>query len=122
MPRVLIADSDPTSRNAINLWLIHKMGIEGITEVYEGDCLLERLSQGETDVVLMDWSLPGRPDAERFRKIRETHPDLVLVLLSEKAEVAAEAEDYAATFIHKSIAPAELLAALQPLFESFTNN
>jgi DNA-binding NarL/FixJ family response regulator len=119
MPRVLIADSDPTSSNAIYLWLVHKMGIVDIALVGEGKCLLDRLNQGETDVVLMDWSLPGRPDAERFREFRQSRPDLILVLLSEKAEIAAEAEDYGATFILKAIPPADVMAALQPLFEGF---
>lgn len=115
MPRILIADSDPSSSNAICLWLVHRMGMEDVSQVQRGGCLLARLDRGDVDVVLMDWSLPDRPDAARFQEIRETRPDLVLVLLSEKAEIAPEAAAYGATFIHKAISPAEFMTAIRKL-------
>lgn len=122
MPRVLIADPDSSSSNAIYLWLVHRMGIEDIAQVSSGEYLLARLREGKTDVVLMDWSLPDRPAAESFHELREIRPDLILVVLSEKAEAATEAEAYRATFIHKSIPPADFMAALQPLFKGFSDS
>jgi DNA-binding NarL/FixJ family response regulator len=118
MPRVLIADPDPASSNAILLWLVHRLGVEEILQVADGNCLLEQLVTGQVDAVLMDGALPNRPDPEFFQAYRTTRPNLVLVLLSEKAELSALAEEYAATFVHKALPPSDFLEALQPLLGS----
>ena len=103
MARILIADPDPSFRNALNLWLNYRFGIDETIQVSDGECLLEIMVQGvpAVDVVLMDWSLPNRSDPDVWLEIQESHPGLEWVILSVDPSVSIEAKKATRWFIQK---------------------
>jgi DNA-binding NarL/FixJ family response regulator len=111
--RVIIADPDSKSRNAILLWLVYKLGIDEIIQVSNGDSLMEALEDNIPDLIMMDWSLPQRPPLEVFRKIQEESPHLQWIILSVNADTWKQAKKYTHWFLQKGLPPENLLTLVQ---------
>jgi DNA-binding NarL/FixJ family response regulator len=115
MTRILIADSDITSRKALSLLLSQKLSIVGIVEAGDTETLIRCLAEDSLDILLLDWKLYGAPAPETCRLILKAYPNLKIVLLSVDAEDAQIAAEAGASFIHKGAYPGEALAVLEPL-------
>ena len=50
--------------------------------VYSGEEALESLAKGAPDVMVLDLRMPGIDGMEVLRKVRETHPDMRVVILT----------------------------------------
>lgn len=112
MPRVVIADPDSTSRKALILWLIYKMGIDEIVQVANGDELKEQIEETVPDIILMDWGIPNRPSLEYCQDIQQKHPKLQWVILSVDASVSETAKCCSLWFLQKGISPATVYSFL----------
>lgn len=108
MPRIIIADPDPYSRNALFLWLIYKSGVDEIVKVKDGDTLGRMISELPPALVLMDWSLPGRPDASACARYRDLYGTR-WIILSVDDSVAEAARSCSPWFIRKGSSPDEIL-------------
>lgn len=113
MMRVLIADPDPKSRNALFLWLTYKFGVDEIIQVSDGGRLREQLEHDIPNLILMDWSLPDRPTAEFCQEIQEKIPTLRWVILSVDADISGQVDASSWLFLQKGSPPDEVFLTLQ---------
>jgi len=79
--KVMIVDDEPELVSA----LTDRLRLRGIEAdgVMRGEVALERLAlRGPYDVVVLDVKMPGLGGLETLRRIRKTHPDLPVLLLT----------------------------------------
>ncbi len=115
MTRILIADPDSASRNALSLLLIQKLGITDLYEAVDTETLIKSLAEHPLDILLLDWRLYGAPAPETCRLILKAYPNIRIVLLSVDANDCCTALEAGAGFIHKGSSPWDALAVLEPL-------
>jgi DNA-binding response OmpR family regulator len=99
-------------------FLSRGLAAEGYRVTVAGDGVAgERLAlSGSADLVVLDRMLPGRDGIEVLRAIRERKPNLPVIMLTAKAEVADRVEglDLGATdYVTKPFAFEELLARIR---------
>jgi response regulator RpfG family c-di-GMP phosphodiesterase len=77
---ILIVDNDEASRNLISRRLLS----EGYTCVVEGDSEsgLEKASNQEFELVLLDINLPGLSGLELLPRIVASHPDTIIIIMA----------------------------------------
>jgi len=112
MKRILIADPDPAFRKALALLLTHRLDMRFIDEAADTGTLIQKLADTHPDLLLLSWSIHGVPGPETCILLRNTYPDLKVVLLSLNPEDAAAAYAAGAEFICKSASPEKTLGVL----------
>jgi DNA-binding NarL/FixJ family response regulator len=114
MKRILIADSDPVFRQALAVLIKRKLDIRHIIDdAADTGTLIQKLASGQPDVLLLNWTIHGVPGPETCVLLRNTYPDLKIILLSVNPEDASAAQQVGAGFICKSASPSETLAVLK---------
>ena len=78
--RVLIVDDEIAIRRALHNTL-HGMGFE-VDDAPSGEAALDRVGEGEYDVVLMDINMPGIGGIRACREIRKNRPHLGILMLT----------------------------------------
>ena len=109
--RILLADDNRDSRSALALLLETRLGATIVGEPTTMESLLERVASLHPDVVLLDWELPGKPEADRIVVLRSVDPDLQIIIVSGRPESALQA-CAADAFVYKTDPPEHLLAVL----------
>src|SRR5512137_756254 len=110
MLRILIADQDPAFRKALALLIRRKLGVRHIEEASDTGTLIQKLADSRPDLLLLNWFLHGMPGPEFCSLLRNTYPNLKVILVSLHPEDAAAAGSAGAGFICKSAPPEETLA------------
>lgn len=83
-----------------------------VQSVINGDRALELLKAGKPDLVLTDYRLPGYDGLELTQRIKELHPELPVILITNYADVRTAVRSIkigAFDFVSKPIIPDELL-------------
>ena len=80
---MLIVDDHPGFRAAAAAVVGSCPGFTVAGELATGEQAVDRIGSTGAALVLMDISMPGIGGAEATRRIRDTHPQVVIVLLSE---------------------------------------
>lgn len=80
--RVLIADDHPVVRSGLVMILQQAMGIEVVAEAGTGLEAIALFGQHRPDVVLMDLKMPEMGGVEAIATIRQTHPDVRIIILT----------------------------------------
>ena len=86
-----------------------------VIEARDGEEALRRIADKNPDAVFLDIILPKLDGCEVLRRLRETHPNLPVVMLSTAASeenIACANELNALMFIQKPYADDEITAAL----------
>lgn len=118
VPTVLIIDDEPnilgTLRTALEL--------EGYSTLVSGtaELGLEKLSSSEVDLVLLDVNLPGKSGIAGLQEMKETYPQLEVVMMSgaSNIETAVEATRLGAySFLEKPLSVEKLLLTLRNALE-----
>jgi DNA-binding response OmpR family regulator len=78
--RILVVDDEPTPRMAITEAL-NLMGYDAV-EAASGVEALDALSVAAYDLMLLDLRMPGMDGVEVMGRVRQTHPDLVIIVLT----------------------------------------
>jgi CheY-like chemotaxis protein len=115
-PFVLIVDDDEVIRSLLRLTLPDE-GYD-LVEAGDGEQALQISGARQPALVLLDWRMPGLSGAEVLGALKQTHPDVpVIVLTAEpEANVRAQAESLGAdVFISKPFSPLQLLATVEKL-------
>jgi two-component system, NarL family, invasion response regulator UvrY len=115
MHRILIADPDPAFRSALTLLISRRLGIQNIDEAADTGTLIQKLADTRPDLLLLNWSIHGVPGPETCTLLRNTYPDLKIVLLSLNPEDADAARAVGAGFMCKCSPPEEALMVLRTI-------
>jgi two-component system response regulator DesR len=110
--RILLADDNQNSRSALTLLLGTRLEASIVGEASSMANLLEQAARTQPDVILLDWELPGKPEADRIVLIRSVAPRSRVVVISARPESASLASE-ADAFVHKTDPPEHILAVLQ---------
>jgi DNA-binding NtrC family response regulator len=116
MPRstLLIIDDEPNILSSLRRALeIEGFGVE---VAGSGPIGLEKLSECDIDLVLLDVVMPELDGLEVLRRLRETHPDTFVVMMSGNAsiETAVQATKLGAhDFVEKPLSTDKLLITIQ---------
>lgn len=111
--RVLLADDQPKVRSALRLLIEQEAAFSVVGEAGAADELMRGIRASDPHVVLLDWELPGLPDAHKLDSMRLIDPGVHVIVLSGQPEArhAALAEG-ADLFVSKSDPPDGVLRAL----------
>jgi len=117
MTRILIADSDPRTRQALALLLERKLGVFSTGEAWDCASLRGQLTTNSPDLILLDCYLPGLSSADTATLLG-CLGGAKLVLMSVNADDIAAAQALNAAFIYKGALPEEVLTTLGALIPS----
>jgi DNA-binding NarL/FixJ family response regulator len=117
MTRILIADADPRTRQALALLLERKLGVPNAGEAWDRASLECQLAASALDLVLLDCHLPGLSAAE-IAALLGRSTGARLALMSVNADDVTTAQMLNAAFIYKGALPEEVLATLKTLIQA----
>jgi two-component system KDP operon response regulator KdpE len=111
--RILVVDDEPQIRRVMRTSLTEQGYI--VTDGRSGEEALERLRQDHPDLVLLDMNMPGMGGLEACREIRETSDVAVIVLTvrDNEADKVAALDAGADDYILKPFSMPELLARIR---------
>jgi DNA-binding NarL/FixJ family response regulator len=113
--RILIADDHPVFRFGLRALLNAMPDTEVVGEVTDGDEVIALAASLRPDVILMDINMPGLNGIEATRHIRETNPEIriLMVTMLEDDSVFAAMRAGARGYMVKGAEPAEVLRAIR---------
>lgn len=116
--RVLIADDHHVVRRGLLFFLKTQKDIEVVGEAANGKEAVELAASLRPDIVLMDLVMPVMDGIQATRKIKESHPEMIVLMLtsfSDRDHVVPAIEAGAAGYQLKDIEPDELVNSLRSL-------
>jgi nitrogen regulation protein NR(I) len=119
MSRILVVDDEQRMRSSFSKMLTTS-GHEVIT-ADRGAKAIELVTAEDPDLLVMDIKMPGMDGLEAFRKIRETHPKLPVIMMTGfgTTEAAIEAIKLGAYDYHlKPFEPKAMLRSIESALES----
>jgi PleD family two-component response regulator len=94
--RVLHVDDEPGLASLAGRYMERENGSFDVTPMTDPEQVLEQLADGSVDCVVTDYDMPGLNGLDLLERVRETHPDLPVVLFTGKGSEAVAAEAFAA--------------------------
>ena len=120
--RIVLADHHPQALWALKTNLQEKSKFDVTGEAKDASDLLALVAENPTDLVLIDWELPGRPIEELIAKLHAQKPRPVVVVMGSKPEYGRMLLKAGAdAFVSKGDQPDWLLETLKK-FETPTTN
>jgi two-component system, OmpR family, phosphate regulon response regulator PhoB len=116
LKRVLIVDDDESIRTLLRLTLPDDA--YEVVEAADGNEVAGLLDEGQPDLVLLDWKMPGRHGAFVLDELKGGDPTLpVIVLTAEGRDSQRALADalHADAFLTKPFSPIELLETIERL-------
>lgn len=113
---VLMADDHPLLRQSIRSVLEQEQDLEVIGEARDGEEAVRLADELQPDVVLMDIAMPKMDGLEATRRIKASHPDiavLVLTIHSDDQHIIGILEAGAAGYLTKSVFGEEVVQAVR---------
>jgi DNA-binding NarL/FixJ family response regulator len=83
--RILLVEDNQVFRDALELLLDMRADVEVVAAVADGTQALPAAAQHRPDVVLMDFRLPGMDGVQATSALRESHPEIAVVVLTASA-------------------------------------
>ncbi|MEX2185656.1 MAG: response regulator [Pirellulales bacterium] len=83
--RCLVADDSSTMRKII-LRSLNAVGVSDITEAADGDEAIKMFGEGDFNLVLTDWNMPGKSGLEVIQAIRQTNKEVPILMVTTEAE------------------------------------
>jgi len=119
--RALIADDHELFRSGMKQLLVDVLQAKDVREADGMDRALEILTnEGGGDLVLVDWRMPGMSGAESLAALRDGFPEAKVAVISaweERADILAALGAGVHGYIPKSLASAQIAAALQGILD-----
>jgi CheY-like chemotaxis protein len=113
--QVLVVDDSSTMRSIVRKILQATQFPLEIAEAAEGNAALERLRNGNFDIIFLDYNMPGLNGLDTLAEIRREHPRLEVVMISSTQDEAVAARVRAAgaaAFLKKPFFPSDIEAVL----------
>ncbi|WP_434702685.1 response regulator transcription factor [Pseudomonas sp. Z1-12] len=90
--RLLIADDHAIMREGLKQMFVFAHDVQVMAEADSGATALDRLQQGDIDLLLLDMNMPGLSGIEMISHIRAQYPDQKILVLSlhDEPEVALQ--------------------------------
>ncbi len=83
---VVLCDDHEIVREAIKARMADSKGVEIVGEAEDGDEVVDRVSELEPDVAIIDIELPGTDGIEATRKILEARPETKVIVFTAHAQ------------------------------------
>ena len=118
MIKVLIADDHPIVRAGLKQVIEKSPDMKVAGEALNGQEVLESVSRERWDIVILDFSMPGRSGLDVIKDIRREHPSLPILVLSmhPEAELAPRLlKAGVAGYLMKESATTELVNAIRKI-------
>lgn len=80
--RLLIADDHTLMREGLKQMFVFARDLQVVAEADSGAMALEKLHQGNIDVVLLDVNMPGLSGVETILRIHAQYPEMKILVLS----------------------------------------
>jgi DNA-binding NarL/FixJ family response regulator len=115
--RVVLADDHPLFLQALQV-AMERAGFEIAGTAMRGDDLLELMDRVQADVVLLDLAMPGYDGFECIHRLRASHPNAAIVVVSgadDEASIRHAMEAGAVCFVGKAADPNDLAGAIHVL-------
>jgi len=119
MIKVLIADDHPSVREGLKQVIEKASDMKVSGEALNGQEVLDLVYREEWDVLILDFSMPGKGGLDVIRELRRERPKLPILVLSmhPEAELAPRLlKAGAAGYLTKESATRELVAAVRKVF------
>jgi DNA-binding NarL/FixJ family response regulator len=116
LARIVIADGQAPTRVALRLLLQEEPDLEIVGEAADDTEVLALLAHAWPDILILDWELPGQPQAQLVPNLRALDHGMRIIALSGRPESEAAAWDAGVDdFVSKSQPPQTLVAAIRDL-------
>lgn len=118
--QVLIVDDHAILRDGIRSLLERQEGITVVGEASNGREALVRVSGLRPDIVLMDVAMPEMDGLEATRRIKETHPEVKVLILTQHASreyVTPLLQAGASGYVLKRAGGREVVMAIRQVYE-----
>ena len=116
MKRFLLADDNPDLRSALRLMLETRLDAPLVFEAHDYASMIEQCLAYQPECLILDWELRGFDQHNCLDALRDSLPDLKIIVISVRPEAGPEAlAAHANAFISKTDPPAEILKAIQRL-------
>ncbi len=116
MINVLLVDDHTIVRKGIRQILEETDDIAVKGEAKNAEEMFQKLQQEEYDMVVLDISLPGRSGVDALKQIKQTHPQLPVLILSmypENQYALRVMKSGASGYLTKESAPEEMINAIR---------
>lgn len=113
--RILMVDDSPQFVSAARAYLQLHSALEVTDIATDGREALEKVQQGNLDVILLDLNLPDQSGLELIPALHRLAPNVKIIVLSMLDELSYRAASLAAgadAFVHKSVMSKNLVAAI----------
>lgn len=120
--KILLVDDEVHIRKFVSL-ILKQIGQPVIAEAGNGEEALRAYQSDKPDIVLLDVNMPRMDGMETLRKLKETDPDCVVIMLTSLANresVERALELGAAGYIRKDTPKDEIARALSELIDPRT--
>ena len=118
MIRVLIADDHAIVRKGLRQLVREQTAQMEIAEASDGQMVLELVSKGNVDVLVLDLTMPGRNGLDILQAVKALQPTLPVLILSmhpEEQYALRVLKAGAAGYMSKEAAPDELVPAIEKI-------
>ena len=82
MFRTMLVEDSHSFRQAFKLYLRSEFSSISITEAVDGVEALKEIESCPPNLIFMDFTLPGENGLELARKIKASHPDIIIIILT----------------------------------------
>ena len=120
MIRIIIVEDNKTIRDGLSLLFNATDGLKCVAKYKDCESMLQDIKEDNPDLILMDIGLPGMSGIEGTKKVKETYPDILVLVLS-----VYEDDDNifdalcagACGYLIKKTPPARLIEAIQEAYD-----
>lgn len=118
MMKILIADDHAVVREGLKQIISETTDILVVDEANNGQEVLNKVSEHQYDIVLLDITMPGRSGLDILKQIKSNNPKLPVLILSvhpEEQYAVRTLKAGASGYLTKGSAPDELIEAIRKI-------
>lgn len=118
--RVLVVDDHAILRDGLRSLLDRQQDIVVVGEASSGEEALAQIGSLAPDIVLMDLAMPGMDGLEATRRLRQSHPQVKVLILTQHDDreyIAPALHAGAAGYVLKRSGGREVVNAIRQVFE-----